>query len=111
LEGIAPYVDYIAPMVYPSHYPPNWNGYKNPATVPYEVVNYSMESAVKRLEAQGLDKNKLRPWLQDFDLGATYTAEMIRAQQRATYDAGLDSWMMWDPANKYTIGAYQKTSN
>ena len=30
LERAMPYFDYIAPMVYPSHYPPNFNGWKNP---------------------------------------------------------------------------------
>ena len=100
--------DYVAPMVYPSHYPPNWNGYKNPATKPYEVIHASMAGAVAKAKAIGENPLKLRPWLQDFDMGAKYTAEMIRAQIKATYDVGLDSWMMWDPANTYTAGGYEK---
>mgnify|MGYP003457670275 FL=1 len=61
-----------------------------------------MDTAVERLEAIGEDPTKLRPWLQDFNLGAVYTAEMVRAQIQATYDAGLDSWLIWDPKNIYT---------
>ena len=47
---------------------------------------------------------KLRPWLQDFNLGATYNAPMIRAQIKATYDSGLTSWLLWDPKVIYTKG-------
>ena len=107
LENAIPYFDYVAPMVYPSHYPPGFLNYKNPASVPYEIVKHSLGVAVTRVVAQGYSPLKLRPWLQDFDLGADYTAEMIKAQKRAVYDAGLTSWMMWDPANIYTVGAYR----
>ena len=45
--------------------------------------------------------SKMRPWLQSFDYPVTYTPEMVAAQIKATNDAGLDSYMFWDPANKY----------
>jgi hypothetical protein len=48
---------------------------------------------------------KLRPWYQDFDMGATYTADMVRAQISAGEKLGITSWMLWDPANKYTPSA------
>lgn len=102
LEKALPHFDYIAPMVYPSHFGSNWNGYKNPAVKPYEVVNFTMKSAAAKSVALGYSPDKIRPWLQDFDLGATYTKEMVRAQIQATNDAGLDSWMLWDPKNIYT---------
>lgn len=105
LENTLPYFDYVAPMVYPSHYPTGFHNYKNPATVPYEIIKISMDAGAKRAIAASTSPNKLRPWLQDFDMGATYTAEMVRAQMTATYDAGLNSWMLWDPSNKYTPSA------
>ncbi|MFA6476610.1 MAG: putative glycoside hydrolase [Candidatus Paceibacterota bacterium] len=108
MENVAPYVDYVAPMLYPFQYPKGWMGYKKPATVPYKVVKISLDSGIKKIEALGFSKNKIRPWLQDFDLGATYTASMVKAEQQAVYDAGLSSWMMWDSSNKYTPSAYQK---
>ncbi len=126
LEKAAPYFDYICPMVYPSHYPVTYNGFKKPAEHPYEVIKLAMDTAARRLinQEQGLAPNatstlavavadsswagKLRPWLQDFDLGADYTADMIRKEKQAVYDAGLDSWLMWDPANKYTRPALDK---
>lgn len=105
LENTLPYVDFVAPMVYPSHFPPTWNGLKNPAANPYDVIHYSMNKAVERAKAMGEDPLKLRPWLQDFNMGATYTKEMVRSQIQATYDVGLTSWMMWDPSNTYTEGS------
>ncbi|MBF0398436.1 MAG: GTP-binding protein, partial [Desulfobacterales bacterium] len=106
-ENALPYFDFIDPMVYPSHYPNNWNNFKKPAEKPYEVVNIALKSAVDRAVLAGFDKNKVRPWLQDFNLGATYTGEMVRAQIKATYDNGLNSWLLWDPANTYTRSALE----
>lgn len=47
------------------------------------------------------DKQKIRPWLQDFDYGKEYLPSDIQAQIQAAYDAGLTSWIFWDPANRY----------
>jgi len=129
LEKAAPHFDYISPMVYPSHYPPRFNGYDNPNKHPYEVVKFSMDSAVKRLGAttttvalrgaepistttspivypkEQWNALKLRPWLQDFDYGGNYDIAEVKAQMQAVYDAGLTSWMLWSPSNRYTKGA------
>ncbi len=105
LENFLPYFDYVAPMVYASHYPTTFLGYKNPAEYPYEVVKYSMTKAVERALIASSTPSKLRPWLQDFNLGASYTASMVRKQIQATYDSGLDSFMIWDAGNTYTIDA------
>lgn len=106
LEKALPHFDYVAPMVYPSHYPAQWNGLSNPAEYPYEVIKISMGKAVERAKAMGENPLKLRPWLQDFDLGADYDAEKVRDQIKATYAVGLTSWMMWNASNKYTKEAY-----
>ncbi|MFH0803615.1 MAG: putative glycoside hydrolase [Candidatus Tagabacteria bacterium] len=108
LENAIPYFDFICPMVYPSHYPATYDGFKNPADHPYEVIHHAMASSSERMLAATSTPSKLRPWLQNFDLGATYTAEMIRKEKQAVYDAGLDSWLLWDPSNKYTPSALDK---
>jgi len=108
LERALPHFDYVAPMVYPSHYSAGFQGFKNPADHPYEVVKYAMLEGVKKANAASSSPDKLRPWIQDFDLGADYGPTQIRAQIQATYDAGLNSWMSWDPGNKYTSGGYLK---
>lgn len=110
LENALPYFDYVDPMVYPSHFAAGWNNFKNPADHPYDVVKYTMDQAILRTKAIGLDQNKIRPWLQDFDLGAIYTAPMVQSQIKATYDSGLTSWLIWDASNTYTPGAFQNTA-
>jgi hypothetical protein len=98
--------DFVAPMVYPSHYPKTFLGYSNPASKPYEIIKYAMDSAVVKANLASTSPNKLRPWLQDFSLGGVeYSPEMVRAQIQATYDTGLDSWMLWNASNVYTASA------
>lgn len=107
LELIEPYFDYIAPMVYPSHYPVGFNNWENPNLFPYEVVKYSLDRGVERLILANSSPLKLRPWLQDFDYGGDYDVEEVRAQIQAVYDAGLTSWMLWAASNIYTRGALE----
>ena len=102
LEDALLYFDFVAPMVYPSHYPRNFIGLANPAEKPYEVVKYSMDRAVSRASTT---RYKLRPWLQDFNLGADYTPQRVREQIQAVYDAGLTSWMLWNAPNRHTTEA------
>ena len=51
---------------------------------------------------------KLRPWLQDFDLGVDsargirYDAAKVRAQIDAAEAAGSAGWLLWSPDNVYT---------
>lgn len=106
LERALPYFDYIAPMVYPSHYPNGYNNFANPAEHPYEVIHIAMTTAAARAIAASSTPAKLRPWIQDFDLGADYGVREVRDQIRATEDAGIPSWMSWDPSNRYTKDAY-----
>ncbi|MHB0978219.1 MAG: putative glycoside hydrolase [Minisyncoccota bacterium] len=113
LEDTLEYFDFVDPMVYPSHYPPTWNGFKNPAEHPYEVIKLSMQGGIDKEQALQVSlgiststPSKLRPWLQDFDMGANYGVAEVRAQIKATYDIGLTSWLIWDAGNKYTTGAF-----
>lgn len=115
LDDAFPYFDYIAPMVYPSHYNKGYNGHANPALYPYDVVYSSMLEAQERLDAFNSSTTtvkmanvQFRPWLQDFDLGADYDSVKVRAQIQAAYDAASTTqvgWMLWAPANNYTTGA------
>lgn len=109
-ENALPYFDYVSPMIYPSHYPPHFNGYADPNEAPYEIIKYVMDSAVKRAIAASSSPDKIRPWLQDFDYPVTYTVADVKAQKQAVYDAGLTSWLMWDPSNTYTREAYDSAT-
>jgi len=98
--------DAVAPMVYPSHYNSGYLGFSNPADHPYEMIYSEMTKARLRAERNGLKGNSLRTWIQDFDLGADYEKDEIKAQIKASYDAGIYSYMVWDPKNIYTKSAY-----
>ena len=131
--------DYISPMVYPSHYINGFIGFSNPADHPYEVVKYSMDSALARQTAYGnslaansassmsgtttpglgspvpappvIAMAKFRPWLQDFNIGAVYNANMVEQEIKATQDSlgkDYDGFMLWNPSNIYTEGAVLK---
>lgn len=127
-DRAAPYFDFIAPMVYPSHYPKSFLGLGDPNDYPYKVVYHAMKSGVDRMQSsttpmQGFlherigtttpavyqkpvyTGDKFRTWIQDFDYGGDYDAADVRAQIQASYDAGVDSWMIWAPSNIYTRGA------
>ena len=98
-EDAAAHFDFISPMVYPSHYSDGFEGFDNPAEHPYEIIYRSLIRAAQLAEKP---RAKLRPWLQAFDLGATYTGEMIELEKQATADAGGQGWMLWNAANRYT---------
>lgn len=125
-KEIYDYFDYVSPMIYPSHYISGNFGFTNPAEHPYEVILGTIEKG----KAQLWDKSaaevgtttpaivnpifekrlkKLRPWLQDFNIGAIYNGGMIRKEKQAVYDSGLTSgWLLWNPRNVYTEGALDK---
>lgn len=136
LEDAYEYFDFVSPMVYPSHYANGFIGLQNPGAYPYEVMKYSLDQARKRREAfvfslasttkislaeASRKVGTLRPWIQDFDLGAEYTPEMVRKEFKAVYDAlGVSSsstnparaesyggWYIWDPSNAYTEQALE----
>ena len=109
-EKVITQVDYICPMVYPSHYGPGNYGFKNPNAYPYEIVKRSLLDAQKK-SATVENTSIIRPWLQDFNLGSPkYGPEQVRAQIKGTYDAGLEEWILWNAGNRYTEEALLKVN-
>jgi len=161
LERTLPYFDAVAPMVYPSHYPRNFNGWGNPNDHVYDIVHFSMKRAADRAlaptttvdgfthtrvppkplldcaplidgpkteceahnaavtkenakvvyEKEVYPLSKLRTWIQDFDYGGDYGPTEVRAQIQASYDAGVMSYMIWSPSNRYTTSALRSEEN
>ena len=120
------YFDYVSPMIYPSHYLPGNFGFDNPAEHPYEVILKTIESGKNQIRDKIVSNigtttpalvnpiferelKKLRPWLQDFNIGAFYDGNMIRQEKQAVYDSGLTAgWLLWNPRNIYTEAALDK---
>lgn len=93
------WVDYVSPMVYPSHYAKGEYGFPEPNREPYKVVYKTITDANKRLGDLCI---RLRPYLQDFSLGYKYGPREVRAQIQACEDAGIYEWLLWNPNCNYT---------
>ena len=87
IETIAPYIDVLSPMVYPSTFdtglPGEAGSTRNAIAYPYDVVRKSTERSVKRARTVN-PAIQVRPWIQDFKDYSfdyrTYTPGEIRAQ-------------------------------
>jgi hypothetical protein len=103
IPELARHVDYVAPMVYPSHWGPGFYNVSDPANSPYEIVSRSLEDF--RGKIGGTDA-VLIPWLQDFTLapGKKYGAPEVRAQIKASREQGSIGFMLWDARVTYTPG-------
>lgn len=101
---IAKVVDYICPMVYPSHFDESSIDVGGPPNAkPYETIALSMQLALEKMPGMDL---KLRPWLQDFTLGdPPYGADEVRAQITATEDYDTSGWMLWNAGSTFTEDA------
>jgi hypothetical protein len=106
IEELAPHLDFICPMVYPSGYHKGIPGNPNPVLVPYKVVYESVRLIRKRA---GIHVVRVRPWLQDFKDYAfdrrIFGVPEVQAQIRGAEEAGGAGWMLWNPRNDYTGSA------
>ena len=92
LETIVNTVDFISPMVYPSHYSKGSFGYSYPNNFPYEVVTSALNDGLSR----GVREENLRPFLQGF----WHSSEDVRLNIKAAEDKGLD-WIIWNNSSVY----------
>lgn len=102
------YLDYICPMIYPSHYAEGTFGIEYPYLEPYQIINKTMKLGISKLsEEDGEKKAVIRPWLQDFTLKSVkpyleYGPAEIKAQIKGAEDAGVQEWLFWNAAGNYT---------
>jgi hypothetical protein len=99
---IAPLVDTIYPMVYPSHYVPGEYNIINPDDRPGTTVAYSLRDFRTKVEGR---KTMLVPWLQDFSLGRPYTLADVQDQIQAARLEHVKGFMLWNAAGVYTAKA------
>jgi hypothetical protein len=99
---IAPYLDAIYPMVYPSHFGPGEYDLNDPNAQPGRTVALALRDFDVALRGE---KTRLVPWLQDFSLGRTYTLAEVRDQIQAARDAGSEGFMLWNAGGVYTRAA------
>jgi hypothetical protein len=95
---MAPYVDYVAPMVYPSHWGPGEYGVAHPESQPYDITARSLADFVKLTKGTA---TAVIPWLQSFSLRVHYGPEELRAQIEAAKANGIDSFLLWNASCRY----------
>ena len=100
IEELAPYLDYLYPMPYPSHYSSGFLGYSLPEAHPYEVVKYTLDKGLNRI---GDTECLIIPWIQAFGLQMRYTEREILLQLKAAEDMGIDGFLFWNAGNKYSV--------
>ena len=103
-------VDVVLPMIYPSHFARGTYKLRNPNARPYETIDHALKDAIARSDSIP-NAASIIPWYQDFTLGAPrYGAAQIRAQMKAGYDNGFQSWILWNPSSNYTLAALEPRS-
>lgn len=96
VDLLSRYCDIISPMLYPSHFNDNFEGFTNPGDNPY----YFIYNGCRRVRA--LSNKTIRPWLQAFSWRVSnYDEEYLINQITASNDAGALGYLFWNAANNY----------
>lgn len=107
---ISPTVDYICPMIYPSHYGAGFYGFAVPDAKPFEVIKTALQEGIERNAS--LEKPAIiRAWLQGFTATwikghITYDEVAIQDQILAAKSLGLEEYIIWNAANTYLPLSY-----
>jgi len=101
---MAPYLDTIYAMTYPSLFGAGELGLRDPSAVPGETV----ARALRRFEIalRGHDVLVV-PWVQDFSFTREYGLDEVRAQIDAARFAGAKGYLLWNAECVYTDGALE----
>ncbi|UFS95882.1 putative glycoside hydrolase [Nocardia huaxiensis] len=102
IPAMAKHVDYVAPMLYPSHWGNGEYNVSNPNAQPYDIIFASLPDFTRQVAGTGAT---VVPWLQDFSLGVAYGDAEVRAQIDAAAAQGINSWVLWNPSVRYHGGA------
>lgn len=98
MQDVVDKVDFVSPMMYPSHYPKGHIGLANPGKYPKKVLENGLEQGEDYFENS---QAKLRPWIQAFSLNYNYDKHKLN-QQINMVDKFTDAgWLLWDARNTY----------
>lgn len=107
---MAKYLDYICPMIYPSHFGEGNYGIEYPDLEPLLIVRKVLNASKEKLAEipEGEHRAIVRPWLQDFTASwikhyQVYGGEEVRAQIDGVYEAGYDEWLLWNASTNYSV--------
>ena len=109
---MAEHLDYICPMIYPSHYRNGSYGIRVPDAEPYETIYNACSASVQELNVLPEENRAhVRAWLQGFTASwvsghISYGPRQIREQIKGAYDAGYEEWILWNAAVRYQRDAF-----
>jgi hypothetical protein len=103
VPAMAAVVDYLAPMLYPSHWGPGMYRVESPINEPAAIISKSLADFQRVTEGTGV---RFLPWLQDFTLyGVLYGDAEVKAQIDAAAALGIHGFILWNPNVRYHAGA------
>jgi hypothetical protein len=102
------YLEFLSPMLYPSHWVDGEYGVRSPKREPANIVTAAMKDFREKVAGTGV---ALVPWLQDFSYaGVVYGADEVRAQIDASSATGGTGFLLWNAGARYTPGALDPLS-
>jgi hypothetical protein len=104
---MAPYVDTVYAMTYPSLFGAGELGLHDPSLAPGATVSRALRRFELRL--RGHDALVV-PWVQDFSFSVPYGLDEVRAQIDAARISGAKGYMLWNAEGLYTDGALEPPS-
>jgi len=99
---MAPHLDHVYPMTYPSLFGQGELGIPDPGASPGATVTRALRGFERRLAGRDV---LLVPWVQDFSFEHPYRIEEVREQIEAARRAGAKGYLLWNAQGVYTDGA------
>ena len=100
IVALSYYCDVVCPMIYPSHFFHNFDGYSDPGDAPEHFIHISLDRFNQITKDTGVI---IRPWLQAFAWHAkTFGPNYIRIQVETARKMNADGFMLWNARNVYT---------
>jgi hypothetical protein len=108
VPALSEHLDYVAPMIYPSHWGPGEYDVADPNRQPYDIITATLD--IWKDQTDGT-RSRVVPWLEDTRYRAWDRPEQVREQIRAARDQDIHEFIMWDPNVDYTVEAYEPPDN
>jgi hypothetical protein len=102
LRLLAPYLDYVSPMLYPSLWMAGSFGLSRPVEAPYKTISGALE-ALAAFARESPCFPRVRPWLEtgDWPGQPNYGPKETRAQIDAARALHVRDWMLWNEQADY----------
>lgn len=107
---ISKQVNFISPMLYPSHYTNGMYGVRYPDLQPYAIIHKAISDAKGKnslLLQASAPTAEIRPWYQDFTATwvkphKTYGIMDVKEQIKAAKEQGVEQFLLWNSNSIYS---------